>query len=74
MSVTKLKPVRTPRVMDEWTEQNALACEQSKQIAQNAIERSKQLVEQSREIKARLETRLEKGKKPKAARIKRPHR
>jgi hypothetical protein len=66
MSVTKLKPARTPRVMDEWTEENALACEESKQTAQNAIERSKQLVEQSREIKARITARLNKTPKKKA--------
>ena len=54
MSVTKLKPARTPRVMDEWTEENAVACEESKQIAKHAIERSRQLVEQSKEIRARI--------------------
>lgn len=60
MSVTKLKPARTPRVMDEWTEENALACEESKRTALNAIEKSKQLIEQSKEIKARVTASLKK--------------
>ena len=66
MSVTKLKPVRSPRVMDEWTEENAVACEESKQIAKNAIEKSRRLVEQSREIRARITARLKKDTKTKA--------
>lgn len=60
MSVTKLKPAKTPRVMDEWTEEKALACEESKRTALNAIEKSKQLIEQSKEIKARVTASLKK--------------
>jgi hypothetical protein len=66
MSVLKLKPARTPRVMDEWTEENALACEESKHTAKNEIERSRQLIEQSKEIKAQITARLNKTLKKKA--------
>ena len=59
MSVTKLKPARSPRVMDEWTEENAVACEESKQTAKHAIEKSRRLVEQSKEIKARIMARMQ---------------
>lgn len=67
MSVTKLKPARAPRLMDEWTEQAALACNESKRVARDTIERSKKLVEQSKEIKARMEATLKKDPNAKAS-------
>ena len=67
MSVTKLKPAKSPRVMEEWIEQKALACKESKRVARDAIERSKKLVEQSKEIQARVGATLKKDPKPKAS-------
>jgi hypothetical protein len=55
MGVTKLKPSRTPRLLDQWAEEKEELRKGAARDAQNAIENSKRLVAQSKEIQAKLE-------------------
>ena len=57
MGVTKLKPARTPRVLDEWIGENEKVHEETIRSSALAIQHSKQLVAQSKEILARVEQR-----------------
>jgi hypothetical protein len=54
MGVTKLKPSRTPRLLDHWAEEKEELRKGAARDAQNAIENSKRLVAQSKEIQANL--------------------
>ena len=61
MSITKLKPVRTPRLLDEWTEKIEVARKETARESQMAIEHSRKLVEQSKEIMAKMRHRPKKS-------------
>jgi hypothetical protein len=54
MGVMKLKPVRTPRLLDEWVEEKQTVHKDAARGSRIAIENSKKLVAQSREIIARI--------------------
>ncbi|HEX3155128.1 MAG TPA: hypothetical protein VHV32_10915 [Candidatus Angelobacter sp.] len=54
MGVIKLKPVRIPRLLDEWTEEKERAHEATVRGSEVAIQNSKKLVAQSKEILDRI--------------------
>ena len=55
MGVTKLKPSRTPRLLDQWTEEKEMAYQATVRGSEVAIQNSKKLVAQSKEILAKVE-------------------
>jgi hypothetical protein len=55
MGIMKLKPVRTPRLLDEWAEEKAVVRKDAARDAQLAIEHSKKLVAQAKEIEAKIQ-------------------
>ena len=54
MGVTKLKPARTPRLLDEWAEEKEIVRKDATRSSLIAIENSKKLVAQSKEIIAKV--------------------
>jgi len=67
MSITKLKPIRTPRLLDEWAEKKELARKELARDSQMTIEHSRKLVAQSKEILAKMEQKPKKSVRRKAS-------
>jgi hypothetical protein len=55
MAVRKLKPVRTPRTLDSLAEARETIRAETMRTSQAVVERSKRLVEESKEIMANMQ-------------------